>query len=272
MKLTKLADGTAVSCLLSTEARVLDHHVNAYFSNGIELHDDATVVDVGANIGIFDVRTLQNQPSARVIACEPVPAIFKCLEDNAKRHGDGRFIPLECGISSHPGKADFTYYPHNPALSTSRPEQWTPDALGDAVEATLNNLPDDLWYIKCLPKFVTRRFAARMRQKAETYECALKTISNLIAEYRIDAIDLLKIDCEGAEYDCLIGIEEQDWNKIKQVVVEVHDVDDGLARVKARLREMGLNQLIIEQEAALEGTKLFNVFAHRVKGELPCSN
>ena len=87
VKPTKLPDGTAVSCLLSTEARVLDHHVNAYFSNGIELHDDATVVDVGADIGIFDVRTLQNQPSARVIACEPVPAIFKCLEDNAKRHG-----------------------------------------------------------------------------------------------------------------------------------------------------------------------------------------
>ena len=94
MKPTKLADGTTVNCLLSTEARVLDHHVDGYFSHGIELHDGATVIDVGANIGVFGVRTLQKKASVRVIACEPVPAIFECLEANAKRHGDGRFIPL----------------------------------------------------------------------------------------------------------------------------------------------------------------------------------
>ncbi len=272
MKPTKLADGTTVSCLLSTEARVLDHHVDGYFSHGIELHDGATVVDVGANIGVFGVRTLQKQSSVSVIACEPVPAIFKCLEDNAKRHGEGRFIPLECGISSQPGKAEFTYYPNSPALSTARPEQWTPEALEKAVEGNLKNPPADLWYVKYLPKFFARWFAARMRQKAETFECALKTISNLIAEHQLHAIDLLKIDCEGAEYDCLIGIEETDWNKVKQVVVEVHDVDDGLARVKARLSEMGLKHVIVEQGPAWEGTKLFNIFARRVEGEMPCTN
>ena len=60
-----------------------------------------------------------------------------------------------------------------------------------------------------------------------------------------------------------IGINESDWSKVKQVVVEVHDLDDGLKRVKSRLEEMGLDQMVIEQEAALEGTKLFNIFARR---------
>ena len=265
---TTLADGTAVSCLRPAEARVLDHHVNGYFSHGIELHDGATVVDVGANIGVFDIRVLQKWPSARVVACEPVPAIFKCLESNARRYGDGRFIPIECGISSRPGRAEFTYYPNSPALSTSYPEQWTPGALAKAVEASLRNPPEDLWYIRYVPKSAARWFAARMRRTAEIIECELRTISNLVAELRIHAIDLLKIDCEGAEYDCLAGIEKPDWNKVKQVVVEVHDVEDGLARIKARLREMGLNRLIVEQEAALEGTELFTVFARRIEGEM----
>ena len=270
MKPTKLADGTTVNCLLSTEARVLDHHVDGYFSHGIELHDGATVIDVGANIGVFGVRTLQKKASVRVIACEPVPALFECLEANAKRHGDGRFIPLECGISSEPGRAHFTYYPNSPALSTSRPEQWTAEALEEAVEGSLKNPPDDLWYIKYLPRFVAKWFALRMRHSAETFDCELKTISNLISEHQIDEINLLKIDCEGAEYDCLIGIGEDDWAKIKQVVVEVHDIDDGLAKVKARLNEMGLNSMVIEQESALEGTQLFNIFARRTNEASPC--
>lgn len=272
MKSTRLADGTLVSCLLPTEARILDHHVSGYFRHGIELHEGATVVDVGANIGVFGVRVVQQRPSVHVIACEPVPTIFECLEDNAKRHGEGLITPLACGLSSQPGTAEFTYYPNSPALSTSRPEQWSVQSLEDAVEGTLRAPPDNLRCIRFLPKFVSRWFAVRMRLKAETFQCGLKTISNLIAEHDLHAIDLLKVDCEGAEYDCLIGIGESDWNKVKQVVVEVHDIDDALALVKARLHEMGLSHMVVEQEAALEGTRLFNVFARRGKAEPACSN
>ena len=268
VKPTKLADGTTVSCLLSTEARVLDHHVDGYFSHGITLSDGATVIDVGANIGVFGVRTLQRRAGIKVLACEPVPTIFACLEDNARRHGEGQFIPIECGISSTPGTAQFTYYPNSPALSTSRPEQWTPEELEEAVEGSLKNPPADLWFIKYLPRFVSKWFAIRMRQRAKTFECTLKTISNLIDEYQLSRIDLLKIDCEGAEYDCLVGIDENDWNKVQQVVVEVHDIDGGLHKVRTRLEQMGLRDQVIEQEAALEGTKLFNIFAKRPSEQL----
>ena len=201
---------------------------------------------------------------------EPVPAIFECLAANAKRHGEGRFIPLECGISSQPSRAQFTYYPNSPALSTSRPEQWTAEALEEAVEGSLKNPPDDLWYIKYLPRFVAKWFALRMRNSAKTFECELKTISNLISEHHLEEMDLLKIDCEGAEYDGLIGIGESDWSKVKQVVVEVHDIDDGLSRVKARLNEIGLNSMVIEQESSLEGTKLFNIYPLRNEEVVGC--
>lgn len=267
MKATKLADGTTISCLKPSEARVLDQHVSGYFGHGVELHDAAVVLDVGANIGIFDVRVLQKYAAARVIACEPVPVIFKCLEDNALRHGDGRLLPVECGISSRPGRAVFTYYPNSPALSTSTPEQWTPETLEKAVAGSFKHPPKDLWYVRCLPKMVARWFAARMRDKAEQFECVLMTISMLIEEHRLEAIDLLKIDCEGSEYDCLIGIEASDWHKVKQVVVEVQDVDDRLNRVKSRLGEMGFDQIVVDQEMAMRGTELFNVFARRQKTE-----
>ena len=68
-----------------------------------------------------------------------------------------------------------------------------------------------------------------------------------------------------------MGIEEADWTEVRQVVVEVHDVDDRLARVKAHLLEMGLNQVIVEQEAVFQGTRLSNVFARRAEDQ-PRSN
>ena len=53
--------------------------------------------------------------------------------------------------------------------------------------------------------------------------CQLKTISQIIREQQIEQIDLLKIDVEKSEMDVLLGIEIEDWSKIKQVFVEVHD-------------------------------------------------
>jgi hypothetical protein len=44
-------------------------------------------------------------------------------------------------------------------------------------------------------------------------------------------VDLLKIDVERAELEVLNGIEQSDWSKIKQVVMEVHDTDKRLEKV-----------------------------------------
>ena len=44
-------------------------------------------------------------------------------------------------------------------------------------------------------------------------------------------MDLLKIDVERAEKEVLQGILPSDWPKIRQVAMEVHDVDGGLQTV-----------------------------------------
>jgi len=58
--------------------------------------------------------------------------------------------------------------------------------------------------------------------RAETYSCEVKTLSEVIRENNIEQIDLLKIDTEGSELSVLSGIEEEDWSRIKQIVMEVH--------------------------------------------------
>ena len=267
MRKTKLTDGTEIYCILATEAGVLDHHVAGYFNHGISLSRGATVFDVGANIGVFGVRTLQNIEEAQVYAFEPVPDIYKCLKANADQIDGERFHTFPVGISDHAGTLSFTYYPHSPALSTSKPEQWNEEELRKAVDGSISHPPPHLWMTQLLPGFLRRWiaywFAKRMRSDAQNVQANLITVSEVIEQHHIDRIDLLKIDCEGAEVECLMGIKANHWSKIMQVVVEVHDQNGALAHTQARLKEMGLVYQVIEQEDALQETQLYNIFARR---------
>ena len=58
---------------------------NCYLQHGIKLPKGGTVVDVGANIGIFAAYAARKVSSkGRVIACEPLPATFAALQYNMK--------------------------------------------------------------------------------------------------------------------------------------------------------------------------------------------
>ena len=89
------------------------------------------------------------------------------------------------------------------------------------------------------------------------------TLSDVIRTHEISRVDLLKIDCEGAEEEALLGLSEADWGIIDQAVIEVHDIDGRLQRVVDLLNLHGLTEQVVEKEEALENTRLSNVYAHR---------
>lgn len=262
---TKLQDGTEIFCLQRMEAKVLDYHVKGYFQYGIALSQDDIVFDVGANIGVFGVRAVQAFSGIQVYAFEPVPAIHEVMAANAERYGKGRFHALRYGVGEAPGELKFTYFPNSPALSTSHPDVWEndPKALEQATLSQVRNAPPELWYARWLPEFVCRWISRRMRQNSVEVQAEIVTVSAIMRRYNLDRIDLLKIDCEGAEYDVLLGVEKADWAKIKQVVVEVFNLDNRLDKVIALLKENGFTQLVSEEEDALKQSNLYNVYARK---------
>ena len=52
---------------------------------------------------------------------------------------------------------------------------------------------------------------------AQTEDCRMCTVSDLIRDHALARIDLLKIDVEGAELDVLRGIAPEHWALIRQV-------------------------------------------------------
>ena len=265
MKKIKLVDNTTVYALRASEARMLDHHVDGYLTNGIQINDGDTVLDVGANIGIFGVRAAQKGKNVKVYCFEPIPEIAETLAKNAELVGGNQISVCKYGVSSENKEAEFTYFPNTPALSTLHPDQWDndPQAFKNAVKGTMKNPPENMRWMKLIPTAFSGLIASYLVSGRKQVKCSLRTLSALIEEEKIQKIDLLKIDCEWAEWDVLQGIKSEDWPKIKSLVIEVHDENGRLNAVKELLHEKGFQQQTVEQEEGLENSKMYNLFALR---------
>jgi FkbM family methyltransferase len=208
---------------------------------------------------------LEKGSSVRVFAFEPIPDIFEVLKANSKKVDEKRLIALNCGLSEKPGDAVFTYYPHAPALSTSKPEMWDddPGMFANAVAGSLKNAPKEMWYAKFVPSFLSGIMAKMLRSGGKKFGCKLRTLSSVIDEYGVSRIDLLKIDCEGAELSVLKGLEDRHWSLVQQLVVEVHNTEGRLETIKDMCLKHGITNLIAQQEHGFEETKLINLYAKR---------
>ena len=216
MKKIKLSDGTPIYCLKSAEAIVLDDHIKGYLMHGISLKDGDVVVDVGANIGVFGLRASQWYQDIQIHSFEPVPQIFEVLEKNSAYSNNKGFHAYQMGLGSKEDTMTITYFPNSPALSTTNPEMWEedPDAFKKAVKGSIRNAPDSMWYAMLVPNFMIPMIAKKLMKGRKEITCKIGTLSGMIEQQSIVKIDLLKLDCEGHEWEVLRGINENDWSKI----------------------------------------------------------
>jgi hypothetical protein len=91
----------------------------------------------------------------------------------------------------------------------------------------------------------------------------MQTLSQFLGDHRIGRIDLLKVDAEKAELEIFRGIEAQDWPKIQQVVVDVHNPDHRLEAMTALLQQFGLREIVVGQPPTLKNSEIFTVHAMR---------
>jgi hypothetical protein len=108
-----------------------------------------------------------------------------------------------------------------------------------------------------------RVLVARSFRDVEQVRCDIRTVSDIVEEYNIKRIDLLKVDVEKAELEVLKGIASSDWPNVQQVVMEVHDLDGRLQAITALLKNNGIANVIAEQEPALRGSNVYALYAAR---------
>src|SRR6185369_15418287 len=189
-----------------------------YMKHGIRLDEGACVFDVGANIGLFTLFVKQQARGARVYSFEPLPPNFEALQTNVKFYGLDVKV-FECGLSSRHETSTFTFYPHAAAMSGkgARVEEDKVAAMANVGSwlKTFEHHPHTAPGEYDLDNFVDHYLIS------ESYTCQLRTLSEIIRDNAIERIDLLKLDVERSELDVLSGIEDDDWKKIRQFVIEV---------------------------------------------------
>jgi len=231
-----------------------------YLRHGIHLQDDAVVLDIGANIGLFSLFVMSRCANASIYACEPAPMVYDILKANCDAYGS-RVRTLNVGVSDRAKAAMFTFYEKSSVFSG-----FHADAAEDraAIQAIVRNMLNGASVNgESVEEYVRELTADRLARK--TYECQLTSVSDIIRENRIEKIDLLKIDAEKSELDIIKGIENRDWPKIDQVVMEIHDPTRvAVRKIENLLTEKGYF-CAVEEETLLENAGLFNLYATRLK-------
>lgn len=263
MKSTYLNGSTKIYCISKKEAQMLHEHIKGYFPEEITLNDNDIVFDVGANIGVYGVELSSRYQNIGVYAFEPIKDIFNILEANTELSNNANFNAFNFGISDQDESVEFTYYPNSPALSNSNPDIWkSKKDLIPALKGNLDNAPSSWWWAKYVPSFLYPFIINNLTKNAKKINCELKRLSSFISSDNIKKIDLLKIDCEGNELKVINGIDDHHWDIIRQLIIEVHDIDGRLDYINNLLKNK-MFKTRIYREASLENTNLHNLVAFK---------
>lgn len=246
-----------IYCLNEPEARGTLHEIwddKLYFQEGVSIVPGDIVFDVGANIGVFTLCAAKQ--GAHVYAFEPIPPTFELLQHNIHLHDfDSIAHPRNIGLSD---RAETRIMFHYPALSVC--DSWTVqdswfELMAENWENTLDILktadPDQYEAIHSLGSSSQQQAAVReviekISASPVPIECKFDTLSGVIAQENIQSIALLKLDAEFVDWEILKGVKAEDWNRIRQVAMEVHAQND-LAPISKFLSERGFSHVAGKQ-------------------------
>jgi FkbM family methyltransferase len=146
-----------------------------------------TILDCGANVGIFSIWAASQRPSARIVALEPFADTFQSLTRNLRANGlEGRVQTVQAGLAAESG----VRWMNSGGESPYRKVMHT-----DGPIAAAGTVP-----IHCL------------------------TLADALQQFDVQPLDLLKMDIEGSEWEVLLSTAPSTLAAIRHIQVEYHKV------------------------------------------------
>lgn len=140
------------------------------------------VLDVGANIGMFSIFLAKRHPDIKIIAIEPVPENFEHLKRNIELNSVKNITALNFALTADGRNIDIMLPLQNPGGASF-----------------ISNLECSHGKIHSVPS---------------------QTLDSIFSQYQIDRCKMMKIDCEGAEYEILF--HSHSLNRIEYLSGEFH--------------------------------------------------
>lgn len=143
------------------------------------------IIDAGANIGLASVFFSNKYPSSQILSIEPESSNFKLLEENTRKYPN--IIPINKALSNTGG-------------------------LLDVHDAGVGN-----W------GYYTSRRSSDENHDDKIRTIVAVTIADIMDRYKIEILDLVKIDIEGHEKELFQSNFESWIPKTKCIIIELHD-------------------------------------------------
>jgi FkbM family methyltransferase len=146
----------------------------------------AVILDIGSNIGTSILFFREKFPNAKIYGFEPHPETFRILEKN---------------VESLPSIEVFNY-----ALGTAKADIAVPFDGADFSRFTL-----------------AKNFGSDWSGPLSPTCCQVRHAGDVVKNLGLTKVDLIKIDCEGVEYDVLTALPFQLVRQCKWIVGELHN-------------------------------------------------
>lgn len=181
-----LADGTqyAVRSLMDAWIVKETNLDRDYEVHGTAIQDGWNVVDIGAGLGDFTVFAAQRAPHGRIFAFEPAPDSVALLEKNLSLNNVQNVQVFPCAVSHVAGTLQL-------------------DVSGGVA--------------------VQYRTVGEARTPAGKIEVRSLALADVLADLPGGVCDFLKMDCEGAEYEMLLNLDDAALRRIRRVCLEYHE-------------------------------------------------
>lgn len=161
-----------------------------YSPPGFEIEKDDTVIDIGANIGVFAAYAATFASNVNVIAFEPFPENAEWLRKNINDNNLSNVQVFEQAVTGVNEKRKLE-------ISSS----WVEHSLNGAIDEAGNTAGKTGQFLSI---------------QCRSFNDVMKNV---------EKCDLLKIDCEGSEYEIFYHSSTETLNKIKRIVGEFHPRD-----------------------------------------------
>jgi len=199
----------------------VDRH---YTIPGYVISSGDTVIDIGANVGTFTLWTANAAPGVRIIAVEPFAPTIEFLRKNLAESKVKNVTVIEACCGGNSGEAQLRL--RGPAASHTI---YRKDVYGSELPVIA--------------------------------QCRMITLDQLFSDHGVQRCDLLKLDCEGAEYEILFSASQDTLDRVQRIVMEYHTgmnehTPEALAAELRRLGfEVQLLPLVDEEAGYLTATR-----------------
>lgn len=172
---------------------------------GLAIPDRPTIIDIGANAGFFTFFAASRFPGAAIFSYEPIENNFRQLKRNQALNRNARVLCFQKAVYGYSGKVEMRF--------DSRDSFTTSASVFGSSDSQL-----------------------------ETVQVPCVSLQEIFDEHQLGRCNLLKMDCEGSEFEILYNCPVIYLHRVDQMAIEVHgsqEENQNIASLASYLNSIG---------------------------------